>query len=186
MPVKSRYYTYLIYHKPTRKFYIGYSSTDKDSPYEDLGVTYFSSSKNLEFQEEQRTNPENFRYRVIGVYDTAIEARFEESLLHKKYNVGSSPRFFNRHSEGFIKHPYTLKYQPIVNKLMAKINTLVFTECEGLTFEETKTLYNILVTLLYDQIPEPDVETKKTIHIYETELYRLYENAKQRRVKIEK
>jgi len=93
---KKNHYTYLIvniYSYFPRK-YIGTRSTDLE-PLEDLGVIYFSSTKQP-FIQEQKDYPERFEYYILGVFDTREEAMQLEIKLHALYNVKVNPDYYNK------------------------------------------------------------------------------------------
>jgi len=87
-------FVYLIYNKVTKKMYIGTKSSN-DEPKDVIGVTYFSSSCDDEFMNEQKEHPENFKYRVLKNFDKREDAINLEIFLHKKYKVAGSERFYN-------------------------------------------------------------------------------------------
>lgn len=89
------YYTYRITNKLIGMHYYGYRSTNKD-PFNDLGVKYFSSSKDKEFIKDQKENPQNFRYKIIKIFNNKLDAINLEIKLHNKFNVGVNPLFYNK------------------------------------------------------------------------------------------
>ena len=89
-----KHYTYRITNIIDRKHYYGVRSAD--NPYMDLGIKYFSSSRDSKFIDEQKNNPENFRYKVVSIYDNREEAMDKEIRLHSKFNVSNNPHFYNR------------------------------------------------------------------------------------------
>ena len=62
------HYVYQITNKINGKMYIG-SRTSNIEPTNDLGKKYFSSSRDKDFQNEQRENHKNFIYEVLSVYN---------------------------------------------------------------------------------------------------------------------
>jgi hypothetical protein len=106
-PLDNKYhYVYRITNLVENKHYYG-SRTSTVHPYKDLGVRYFSSSKNKDFINEQKFNPSNYIYKVIRCYPTREEALQFEVNLHSKHSVGSNPNFYNRAnqtSSGFSIH----------------------------------------------------------------------------------
>jgi hypothetical protein len=95
-PIDSKYhYVYRITNLVENKHYYG-SRTSDVHPYSDLGIRYFSSSKNKEFKQDQRANPQNYIYKVIHCFDTRTEATAVEVKLHAKHSVSSNPSFYNR------------------------------------------------------------------------------------------
>jgi len=89
------HYTYRITSKILNKHYYGCRSS-KINPNEDLGFKYFSSSTNTEFILDQKQNPQNYKYKVIKVFNTREEAIKHEILLHNKFNVDVNKNFYNK------------------------------------------------------------------------------------------
>jgi hypothetical protein len=89
------HYVYQITNKINGKIYIG-SRTSNIEPANDLGKKYFSSSKDKEFQKEQRENPENFIYEVLSIYNNKDDMLNEEIRLHNLYDVGKNPNYYNK------------------------------------------------------------------------------------------
>ena len=61
------HYTYRITNIIEKKYYYGVHSCDC-LPKEDIGVKYFSSSKNKEFIKDQKENPQNYKYRLLKYF----------------------------------------------------------------------------------------------------------------------
>ena len=61
------YYTYRITNIIEGKHYYGVRSTNT-IPKDDLGIKYFSSSTNKEFIKDQKTNPQNYKYKIILIF----------------------------------------------------------------------------------------------------------------------
>jgi hypothetical protein len=89
------HYTYWITNTKLHKHYIGVR-TSKIPPIHDLGIKYFSSSSDKQFKKDQKINPQDYEYKIIGVFTTYKEASLNEIELHETYNVGRNPRFYNR------------------------------------------------------------------------------------------
>ncbi len=94
MPV-IHHYTYSILHIPTHLEYLGTRSTNLE-PKDDIGIKYFSSSSDKEFKDDQRKNPDDYRYLVLNNFDTREEALKHEIYLHNINDVGRNPKFINR------------------------------------------------------------------------------------------
>ena len=88
------HYTYRITNITERMYYYGVHSC-KCHPKEAIGITYFSSSKRDGFIDHQKQNPEQYKYKVIKIFKTRIEAIEHEIFLHKKFNVGVNNKFYN-------------------------------------------------------------------------------------------
>ncbi len=88
------HYTYRITNTVEKKYYYGVHSCDC-LPHEDIGVKYFSTSKNKSFKQDIKDNPQNYKYKVIKIFPTRVEALEHEIFLHAKFEVGKNPRFYN-------------------------------------------------------------------------------------------
>ena len=88
-------YVYRITNIITKMHYYGMRSCIC-SPLEDLGLKYFSSSKDKKFIQDQKTNKCNYKYKIISVYGTKEKALEKEIRLHNKFNVDINPKFFNK------------------------------------------------------------------------------------------
>lgn len=89
------HYVYQILNKHNGKKYIGLRSSSI-KPELDLGHKYFSSSTDLSFLEDQRSNPEFYEYEILKNFDNRKDAALYEIELHTKYNVGISEEFYNK------------------------------------------------------------------------------------------
>jgi len=89
------HYTYRITNILINKHYYGVR-TSKINPKLDLGTKYFSSSSDKDFISEQKLNPQNFKYKVIRVFDTRREAMSLEIKLHDKFEVAVNENFYNK------------------------------------------------------------------------------------------
>lgn len=63
------HYTYRITNTKERMYYYGVHSC-YCLPKEDIGVKYFSSSKNKEFIKDQKENPQDYKYKVLKIFET--------------------------------------------------------------------------------------------------------------------
>lgn len=89
------HYVYRITNTNINKHYYGVRSCI-GNPKEDLGIRYFSSSRDTEFKIDQKENPDSYKYKIIRVYKTRILAVKMEIKLHNKLNVGINESFYNR------------------------------------------------------------------------------------------
>ena len=97
------HYVYRITNIKKNKHYYGARSC-KISPKKDLGVLYFSSSKNKDFLTDQKENPDHYKYKIIKVFNSREEAISYEIKLHSKFNVATNDNFYNnaaQTSKGF-------------------------------------------------------------------------------------
>lgn len=92
---KKYHYTYWITNTKHQKHYIDVRSS-KNNPSKDLGLKYFSSSLDEDFMEDQKDNPQDYEYLVIGVFTSRKIASLNEVELHNTYDVAINPRFYNR------------------------------------------------------------------------------------------
>ena len=100
------YYVYRITNLIEGKHYYG-SRTSKTHPSKDLGKKYFSSSSDSEFIEDQKENPNHYKYKIIKIFDTREEAVSFEIKLHDKFDVGVNESFYNRSKQTSTKFDTT-------------------------------------------------------------------------------
>lgn len=89
------HYVYRITNIVENKHYYGKRSS-KVPPKLDIGVKYFSSSTDKAFIEDQKANPQNYKYKVVSTYSYCEEALLKEIKLHNKFDVGKSDKFYNK------------------------------------------------------------------------------------------
>lgn len=89
------HYVYRITNIKFNKHYYG-SRSCKISPYKDIGIEYFSSSKDKVFKEDQIINPQDYIYKVVFICQSREQALEKEIKLHNKFDVGINPNFYNR------------------------------------------------------------------------------------------
>lgn len=87
------HYVYRISNKVLNKHYYGIRGSAR--PYDDLGVKYFSSSKDKDFIKDQKKNPLNYKYKIIIIYTNRSDAVTLEIKLHNKFDVGVNESFYN-------------------------------------------------------------------------------------------
>ena len=88
------HYVYRITNTKIKKHYYGAHSS-KNKPILDIGLKYFSSSKDKNFMIEQKINPSVFKYKVVKIFKSRKDAILFEIFLHNKFDVGKNPRFYN-------------------------------------------------------------------------------------------
>lgn len=88
------HYTYRITNIKERMYYYGVHSCNC-LPKEDIGVKYWSTSKRDGFVEHQKKNPEQYKYKIIKIFSTRVEAVEHEMFLHKKFDVKIHEKFYN-------------------------------------------------------------------------------------------
>lgn len=96
-----KHYTYRITNIKLNKHYYGVRSAKE--PIYDLGIKYFSSSKDKEFIKDQKENINNYKYKIIKIFDNRKDAILLEIKLHNKFNVGINESFYNRSKQTSIR-----------------------------------------------------------------------------------
>ena len=109
------HYVYRITNLVEKKHYYGKRSSKCD-PKEDLGKTYFSSSRDKIFQTDQKNNPQNYRYKIVRIFKNIESALYLEIKLHEKFQVGRNKSFYNIVTQKHSKFDSTNKV-PCVNGL---------------------------------------------------------------------
>jgi hypothetical protein len=89
------HYVYRITNTVLNKHYYGVR-TSKIDPKLDLGFKYFSSSSDKEFIQIQKENPQDYKYKIIKIFNSRVEAAELEIFLHKKFNVVVNESFYNK------------------------------------------------------------------------------------------
>lgn len=131
------HYTYRITNIKEKKYYYGVHSCDC-YPKEDIGIKYFSSSKDKAFIKDQKENKSNYKYKVIKIFSSRKEAAQHEIYLHTRFNVKAHKSFYNRSNQTQTSFDTT-------GKLAAKdINT---GEVFHVTSEEYKSNVNLVSNL---------------------------------------
>ena len=90
------HYVYRITNLVENCHYYGMRSCKNRSPSNDLGIRYFSSSKDKEFIKDQKQNPSHYKYKVVRICGSRKDALALEVLLHEKFDVGANDHFYNR------------------------------------------------------------------------------------------
>ena len=100
------YYVYRITNIVEQKHYYG-KRCSLVPPEKDLGIKYFSSSKDALFIQDQKLQPSHYKYKVVKKVATAKEAVELEIKLHAKFDVGKNPKFYNIVKQTSIKFDST-------------------------------------------------------------------------------
>lgn len=87
------YYVYRITNKILNKHYYGFRSC-KTHPKEDLGVKYISST-DKSFICDQKENPQNYKYKVVKIFNNKVDDINLEVKLHGQLNVAINESFYN-------------------------------------------------------------------------------------------
>lgn len=88
------HYVYLITEIDTNRKYIGLRSCEC-LPIYDLGIDYFSSSRDLEFRKNQIKNPDNYKYEILKEFNNRLDAANYEIELHEELDVSLSDEYIN-------------------------------------------------------------------------------------------
>jgi hypothetical protein len=86
---------YRITNTKLNKHYYG-TRTTGISPCKDLGIKYYSSSSDTQFREDQKNNPQHYKYTIVSEFDSREDALELEIKLHNKFNVGVNESFYNK------------------------------------------------------------------------------------------
>lgn len=89
------FYVYRITNLVINKHYYGTRSS-KIKPKLDLGIKYFSSSSDKEFIEDQKVNPQNYKYKVVRVCENKQSSYELEIKIHNKFDVDVNESFYNK------------------------------------------------------------------------------------------
>lgn len=89
------HYVYRITNKIKNKHYYGVRSSNI-KPKEDIGIKYFSSSTDKNFMLDQKENPQNYKYKVLKIFDSRKDAEMHETFLHEKFSVQTNESFYNK------------------------------------------------------------------------------------------
>lgn len=106
MKTKKFHYVYRITNTKLNKHYYGVRSSNIE-PSKDLGIKYFSSSSDHEFMNDQKNNPQDYKYKIISIFDSREEAIKLEIKLHAKFNVGINESFYNKSKQTSTKYDTT-------------------------------------------------------------------------------
>lgn len=90
------HYTYRITNIKLNKHYYGVRTSNNLIPINDLGIKYFSSSRDKDFIKDQKENPQHYKYKIIRIFKLRKEALELEIKLHDKFDVGINESFYNR------------------------------------------------------------------------------------------
>jgi len=120
------HYVYRITNVLLNKHYYGSRSCKNCNPHDDLGIKYFSSSKDKDFIKDQKEHPEYYRYKIIKIFDSRKDALELEVLLHNKFDVDINESFYNKAKQTSTKFYY-------INKVKGKEHHLY-----GVKFSENR------------------------------------------------
>jgi len=94
-PDGRNYYVYRITNIKINQYYYG-SRVTKLEPIDDPGIKYFSSSTIKNFINEQKIQPNHFKYKIIKIFNNPADSIIYESFLHQWFKVSSNYIFINK------------------------------------------------------------------------------------------
>lgn len=87
-------YVYRITNTKENKHYIGVHSSNIE-PALDFGIKYKGTSKDFDFMQDQKDNPQDYVYQILEYFATREEALLREMYLHELYNADLNESFYN-------------------------------------------------------------------------------------------
>lgn len=129
------HYVYRITNIVENKHYYG-SRSISILPKDDLGVLYFSSSNDLEFIQDQKDNPRNYKYKVLRVHDKRIDCLLFESYLHSIFNVKDHKSFYNLSNQSLTGFDYSEGHDGLCVQGTVSIKTLFDDKQYRVTLDE--------------------------------------------------
>lgn len=100
-----KFYVYRITNILMKKYYYGFRQC-RILPKDDLGIKYFSSSKDNDFILDQKNNKNNYKYKIIKIFDNKYDAINLEIKLHRKFNVAKNDLFYNKSNQTSVGFMY--------------------------------------------------------------------------------
>lgn len=88
------FYIYRITNIKENKHYYG-CRVSYVLPSDDLGAKYISSSSDKSFLEEQKSNRERFKYKIIKIFNNNADKILYECFLHQYFDVKNHSKFYN-------------------------------------------------------------------------------------------
>ncbi len=89
------HYVYRITDILYNKYYYGSRSSNEI----DIGIKYFTSSRDEDFKNRFINSPSNFKIKIIKIFDKILDKNILESFLHKKFDVKNNERFINKSNQ---------------------------------------------------------------------------------------
>lgn len=93
-------YVYRITNTKTGMHYYGKRVANKLQPQLDLGSHYFGSTKDQNFRNDQKQNSQDYKYKVVRVFESADAAGVFEELLLGKFDAARHEMFYNLSNGG--------------------------------------------------------------------------------------
>lgn len=139
-PTIKFHYTYMIINLLINKFYIGVR-TSSIHPSKDIGKNYFSTSADKIFIKDQKENPQNYEYRILGIFENKKLAYLNEKEMLLTYNVRNNKSFYNKTANNAFNSFYYSKLEN-ENKIIQQYDLNQNLINEG-TFKFFKNFFNI-------------------------------------------
>jgi hypothetical protein len=109
------HYVYRITNTKLNKHYYGVRTSNIE-PSKDLGVKYFSSSSDIEFRNDQKNNPQDYKYVIVSILKSREEAMMLEIKLHENFNVDLNDSFYNKTKANTIGFSNAGKHHSVTTK----------------------------------------------------------------------
>ncbi len=101
-----------------------YYGSKTDTKIISIGLRYFTSSNNLEFRKDFKTNPEDYKVKIIRYFNNKADKIIYESYLHYYFNVKDNIKFLNRMNQTAFGCDNTgIKYTEESKKHMSVLST---------------------------------------------------------------
>ncbi len=95
MKNKKFHYVYRITDLKSNKHYVGVRSSHR-FPTDDIGVIYFTSSKNKDFKTRFKNNPKQFKIKIVKIFNNRKDAIKLEIKYHNRLDVAKHSKFYNK------------------------------------------------------------------------------------------
>ena len=162
--VDNRYhYIYRVTNLETGLHYYG-SRTSNEL---DIGIKYFTSSNII--RKDFKKHPENYKYKIIRIFDNTKDKEIYESYLHQYFNVKTNDKFYNRANQtpfGFDTTGLPCPRKGKVNVINTKTNEIIFITCEE--YHNNKNKYTHVcegkVNVIDNRTGEPKQITTEEYH----------------------
>ena len=125
-------YTYLLIHKITKQYYYGvrhYGICESHTPADDLGIKYFSSSKEVENLIELH-GADSFKYEVRRTFTTVESAIAWEHNVLRRLNVINKSNWLNKSDSKAIERASCQKGAKNAHKVQKENGTCIGNQSE--------------------------------------------------------
>lgn len=129
-------YVYILTHKTTNQFYIGFRCANKVPSSDDIGKFYFTSSKFV------KNNFQDFEIKILAeFFDKDFAYEYEQNLIKENFN---NPLILNKHWQSTKKYSMLgfkrndlVEYNKLYKTKPKEIRTYKCVECQNV-FERTE------------------------------------------------